>query len=562
MIVVPAKRALLLKLRHPEKVKSCLPHAKFVDVKGHRLLACPHKIDETRVLRNLGFNAPSPILSYYNWPHGPAIDGPLQAQKDTAAFLTLYNRAYVLSELGAGKTLSVLWAYDYLRSVGQHQSVLIVAPLSALARTWQDSIEEHFPHLSCQILHGERRKREALLDVPADCYITNFDGVKILSKKLATRSDITLVIIDELPETAANARTGRWMHANWVVNGAPPAETSVEPSRNRKGELVLDHNGEPVLKTKRRALGERGLLRACWGMTGTPIANSPTDAWAQARLVTPETAPPYFNQFRERVMMQRGQFLWVPRDDAPEEVNKLLQPSIRFSRDEIMDLPPTTWLDSEVELTKEQAAAYREMKNKLVAEVEAGLIVAANEGVKVSKLVQIATGKVYTQGGEAALIPAKPRLDETLRLVRESEGKVLVFVPFIAALKHVAEFLEQAGQTVRIIHGSVSKRERDEIFGEFQHQDSLHVLVCQPDAMAHSLTLTRASTIIWFAPTLSAKTYEQACGRITRPGQVRNTFIVHLMGTDMERRIYARLRTKQRLQGVLLDLAKEGRKDY
>lgn len=559
MIVLPAKRALLLKLQHPEKIQACLPHAKPIVVKGHRLLACPHKIDETRVLRNLGIRAPSPILTYYDWPHGPSILGPLQAQKDTAAFLSLHNRAYVLSELGTGKTLSVLWAYDYLHSIGQHQSALIVAPLSALARTWQDSIEEHFPHLTCQILHGERRKREAMLDLPADCYITNFDGVKILSKKLATRPDISLVIIDELPETAANARTGRWVHANWVVNGAPPAETAVEPSRDRKGNAVLDANGDPILKTKRRTLGERGIVRACWGMTGTPIANSPTDAWAQARLVTPETAPSYFNQFRERVMQQRGPFLWVPRDNAPDECYKILQPSIRFARDEIVDLPPTTWMDSEVELTKEQHTAYQDMRNKMVAEVQAGTIVAVNEGVKVSKLVQIATGTVYTNSGEPALIPAKPRLDETLRIVRESEGKVLVFVPFIAALKHVAEHLTQAGQTVRIIHGSVSKRERDEIFGEFQHQDSLHVLVCQPDAMAHSLTLTRASTIVWFAPTLSAKTYEQVCGRITRPGQVHNTFIIHLIGTDIERRIYTRLRTKQRLQGVLLDLAKEGR---
>jgi SNF2 family DNA or RNA helicase len=77
--------------------------------------------------------------------------------------------------------------------------------------------------------------------------------------------------------------------------------------------------------------------------------------------------------------------------------------------------------------------------------------------------------------------------------------------------------------------------------------------------MAHSLTLTRASTIVWFAPTLSAKTYEQACGRITRPGQRCNTFIVHLMGSDIERRIYRRLREKQRLQGVLLDMAKDNR---
>jgi SNF2 family DNA or RNA helicase len=453
----------------------------------------------------------------------------------------------------------VLWAYDYLRSVGRHQRTLVVAPLSALSRTWEDAIEDHFPHLRCAILHGERRKREALLDYPADVYITNFDGVKILSKALTARPDISLVIVDELPETAANARTDRWKHINWVVNGAAPTETGTEPALDRKGNPVMTPQGTQALRVKRRKLGKDGPLRACWGMTGTPMANKPTDAWAQARLVTPETAPSYFNAFKDRVMRQVGPFLWVPRDNAIEEVHALLQPSIRFTRDEIMDLPPTTWADREVELTKEQAKAYRQMKDQMVAEVGAGMIVAANEGVKVAKLIQIAVGRAYTQTGEAAVLPTKPRMDEAVKIVTESEGKVLIYVPYISALKHVAECIEAAGFKTRVVHGSVSRRERDEIFGEFQNQDELHVLVCQPDAMAHSLTLTRASTIVWFAPTLSAKTYEQACGRITRPGQQRNTFIIHLMGTDIERRIYKRLREKKRLQGVLLDMAKDAR---
>jgi SNF2 family DNA or RNA helicase len=75
--------------------------------------------------------------------------------------------------------------------------------------------------------------------------------------------------------------------------------------------------------------------------------------------------------------------------------------------------------------------------------------------------------------------------------------------------------------------------------------------------MSHGLTLTAATNIIWFAPIYSNDVYEQACARVRRPGQTKTTVIVHLAGSEIERRIYQRLQTKQKLQGLLLDMMKE-----
>jgi SNF2 family DNA or RNA helicase len=76
--------------------------------------------------------------------------------------------------------------------------------------------------------------------------------------------------------------------------------------------------------------------------------------------------------------------------------------------------------------------------------------------------------------------------------------------------------------------------------------------------MSHGLTLTSASTIIWYAPVTSHDTYQQANARITRPGQKNTQFIVHLEGTEVERRIYKRLQSKEKMQGLLLDSVKDG----
>jgi SNF2 family DNA or RNA helicase len=83
------------------------------------------------------------------------------------------------------------------------------------------------------------------------------------------------------------------------------------------------------------------------------------------------------------------------------------------------------------------------------------------------------------------------------------------------------------------------------------------VLVAQPAAMSHGLTLVAANTIVWYAPVTSNETYEQANGRITRPGQKHQQFIINIEGTAIERKIYDRLRNKQKTQGLLLDLVQE-----
>jgi SNF2 family DNA or RNA helicase len=77
--------------------------------------------------------------------------------------------------------------------------------------------------------------------------------------------------------------------------------------------------------------------------------------------------------------------------------------------------------------------------------------------------------------------------------------------------------------------------------------------------MSHGLTLTEASTIIWYAPVTSSDIYEQANGRITRPGQTHNTLIAMLSGTAVERMIYTRLKAKQGMQNLLLDKVVAGR---
>lgn len=518
MIVWAKKKVLLIKSRNRERIHNVIPTAKEVKVKDHILSAIPHRIDETKVLRSLGYKPPAPIRHYYEWP---GRFPPFEAQREAAAFLSMHERAFNLSELGTGKSLASLWAYDYLRSIGKKHKALVVAPLSTLERTWADELFNHFPHLTYAVLHGTKSKRLKLLEQDVDVYIINPDGIGIIEDKLKNRTDIDLIIIDEVAQCARNAGTNRWKILNRIVN-----------------------------KQKSR--------RGCWGMTGTPTPNAPTDAWAQCKLIVPNKVPPYFNRFKMQVMRQLSQFAWVPKKDATEIVHKVMQPAVRFTRDECVDLPPLLYESREVTLTKEQDKAYKEMVNRLRTQADEGEITAVNEAVKMAKLIQIACGVVYADDGSEVTIPSNPRLQETKDIISGAEGKVIVFVPYVSSVKMVAEELSK-DFTVEMIYGGVKKSERDRILGAFQKTKEPKVLVAQPAAMSHGLTLTAASTIVWYSCVTSNEVFEQANGRINRPGQKMNNFIIMLEGTKVEKRIYSRLKNKQKLQGALLDEIKATR---
>ena len=514
MKVNTKNKALLMHLRNPEQVKAVVPKHKEFTHKGKNLVAVPHSLDIVRVLRNIGINAPSPIKHYYEWS---GQFSPFDAQRETAAFLTLNNRAFVLNDLGTGKTLASLWAYDYLRSIGHAAKLLVVSPLSTLERVWADEIFRHFPHLTYAVLHGTKKRRLDLLKQDVDVFIINHDGVKVIQDELAAKSSIDTVLIDEISQCARNAGTGRWKAL------------------------------KKITKDKRRL----------WGLTGTPIPNEPTDAWAQCRLVVPENVPPYFTRFRDQVMRQCGPYKWLPRDGALDTVYEAMKPSIRYDRDDCVDLPPTMYETREVPLSKEQQKMYNDMLSKLTAEFEGEQIQAVNEAVKLQKLIQIACGTAYSMDREIVEVEPTERLQELRDLIASSNSKTIVFVPFTATAEYVAQNLESHGISTGLVYGAISKTKRDEVFTNFQKSKDPKVIVAQPAAMSHGLTLTAASTIVWFAPVTSAEVYEQANARITRPGQKHSQLIVNIQGTAAEARIYKRLKEKCTTQGVLLDLIKK-----
>lgn len=358
-----------------------------------------------------------------------------------------------------------------------------------------------------------------MLRTEADIYLINHDGIKVMEAEIIARKDIDVVVIDEIA-SFRNASTDRWKSMNRVIAGR----------------------------------------KRVWGLTGTPTPNQPTDAWAQCRLLVPERVPKHAGSFKDLTMRQMGPFKWIARDSATDTVAAAMQPSIRFSREQCVDLPPCLYTTRHAEMSPEQKKAYKEMLVTLSTEVMYGKtqqsVLALNEAIKVQKLVQIASGVVYARDGTHVEVPSQSRINEVVDIVEQAGSKVIVFVPYKGVLAFVARELAKQ-YTVEMISGETSKSERDRIFKNFQHSRDPQVLVAQPAAMSHGLTLTAASVIVWYAPVTSQETWAQANARITRPGQTLSQLIVSIEGSPVERRLYQRLRDKQTSEGLLLDIIRD-----
>lgn len=488
--------------------------AKRVTWEGKDMLVVKHGFEETRFLRNVGYDVPAPILTQYDWAGGT----PFKVQKATAAMMTTNRRGYVLNGMGTGKTKSALWAWDFLRRQKMAKKLLVVAPLSTVNFTWGKEIFQTLPGVKLQIIYGTKKRRlQRLADPEADIYVVNHDGLNIIADEVMARDDIDTIVFDE---------------------------------------LAVYRNGQATRTKVARKVAAQA--KWCWGMTGSPVPNEPTDAWAQCSVITPSTVPKYFNRFREATMTKLTQFRWIPKQDALDTVLAAMQPAVRYTLDDVVELPDLVERTIQIDMGPKQAKVYKQMHDHAQSMIDAQEITAMNAGAVLNKLLQISAGYVYTREKDVVTLDNEERLAALVDAVNSTDRKVLVFVPFVHALNGIKEKLTSEGYDVRAVSGATPKSERDTTFNLFQNTDKVRIIVAHPQCMAHGLTLTAADTIIWFAPMPNLEIFQQANARITRIGQKYKQQILMFCATKAEKKMYAKLQAKQRVQDALLDMFADG----
>lgn len=455
-------------------------------------------------------------------------------QRAGVRWLVEHPAAALLWDPGLGKTAVTLAAFLALQKAGGVRKALVVAPKRVCYEVWSASGElgrwSDFAGLRVALLHGDD-KNEAL-EQDADLYVINPDGLRWLTtdgrlRKLLTRGVDTLVV-DELSKFK-NTRSQRFGYLRpW-----------------------LSH-------FKRR-----------WGLTGSPASNGLIDLFGQVYVLDLGKAlGQYVTHYRNRYFTSSGfnGHDWKLEKGAEEKIHAAVKSTCQALRaEDHLDLPPLIERDVFVVLPPAARRAYDDMEEDLVAQLEAGIITAANAAVASAKCRQLASGGVYREAEAPELGVAAKRREAVVvhdaktealaDLVEELQGQSLLVA---YEWEHDLERIRAALGEVPAINGKTTPRAAAAMI-KLWNEGRVPVLAGHPAAMAHGLNLQAGGGhVAWYSLTWDQELYDQTVRRLYRQGTTAARVVVHrILARDTLDEVVAQmLAQKTRTQDALLDALK------
>jgi len=508
-------KAVRFRTRNPGQY-NVIPKHHVQPIPGGHEVTVHWGLDEMRVLKNMGVkDVPSPIQRKYEWPGRYT---PMAHQKVTAGFTTLHRRGFIFNEPGTAKTISALWAMDYLMTKGEVRRCLIVCPLSIMHSAWLGDVNNSVIHRTAVVAHhAQASRRIELIQGNYEIVIINYDGINLVADEIIANGKFDMIIVDEA-NCYGLTTTRRWKSLARII----------------RPDTFL------------------------WMMTGTPAAQSPLTAYGLAKLVNPTAVPNYLTAWRDKVMLKISTFKWIPKPDAKDQVFRALQPAIRFTKAQCLDLPPVLKTTRIAPMTPQQQKYYKLLKDNMLANTAGSTITAVNKAALVNKLLQISAGAVYSETHETVEFDATPRMNLLLEILAETDRKVIIFALFRSSIDIITQFLTKNAHTVGVIHGDVSATKRGDLINRFQHTPDPRVLVMQPQATAHGITLTAADTVVFFGPLMSVEQYTQCIARADRKGQSADKVtVVHIQSSPIEEKMFKAMDAKVNDHALLTQMFDE-----
>ena len=374
----------------------------------------------------------------------------------------------VFAEQGTSKTLPMLILALRLYKSGAIRHALVVCPTSVKG-SWSRDIDLFFSPL-------ERRLFAKFLTV------TTYD---LIWRRPELDREWDMIVLDE-SHFIKNRTSNRYRGQVKKVDG--------------KRRRVTNGIREISRKSKYRYI-----------LTGTPIGNSRwEEIWAQFDFMSPDIFGPY-SHFEARYCILGKYYKPVAYKNVDELKAIIAQHSIWIRKADCMDLPeklPPERLSLELEERK----LYKEMLQNYIAELD---IEAKNPLARMVKLRQMCSGHIKDDSGTVHRLKCeKPAaLDEFLE---NWDKKLVIFAEFEESIADICRVLDRR----KIRHVTLDGRQKDkQIWKRFQTEPDLQVIVCQYRSAAAGIDLFAADTMLFYEPTLSSQTFEQACDRIHRAGQ-------------------------------------------
>ena len=407
--------------------------------------------------------------------------------------------------------------------------MLIVAPLSILG-VWEEEFQKFaaFPYALAVLTGPGSRKLDILRHMTGavlQVVVVNYESAWRMEKDLAAwRPD--LIIADE-------------------------------------GHKIKTHN-IAASKAMHR-LGAKAGYRLL--LTGTVITNKAIDVFSQFKFVNPAIFGQSFYAFRSRYFDMVGYGNHTPvlkKSMEAELTEKLHSISFRATKAECLDLPETTDVIRQVELEPAALRVYRGLVKESYAELSSGEVTAPNILTRLLRLSQLTGGFIGNDETAAVeqISAAKLSALEDILDGAAAEGKKLVIIArFIPEIRAICGLLKKRGLRYCYITGEVKNRE--EQVSAFQNDPAVMAFVGQIATAGLGITLTAASTMVFYSLDYSMSNFEQTKARIHRVGQrMPCTYLYLVARGTVDEKVLKALKDKADLARTLVDDYRSGRNPF
>lgn len=458
---------------------------------------------------------------------------PFEHQK--RAFEFVMNRfendsgAALLVEMGCGKSLISVAVAGALFNERRIRNLLIVCPLS-ICGVWEEEFSKFADFdYNLKILKGSLEKKiETLYSLEGralQIVVVNYESVWRIERQIKNWHP-DMIICDE-------------------------------------SHKIKSHN---IAASKSiHKLGEKTMYRLI--LTGTAITNKAIDIFSQYKFLEPRIFGKSFYTFRNHYfnLVGYGNHTPVLKESMKDELkNKIHSIAFVAKKSECLDLPETTEIIRKVELEPYAMNTYKHLVRDSFAELKNSEITVTNVLTKILRLSQLTGGFLGDDEGKKVHQISKAKLNALDDIIDDvtSSGKKLVimarFIPEIAAIK---KLLIDKGLRFSIITGEIKNR-ADEI-AKFQNDTDVLVFIGQIATAGLGITLTAASTMVFYSLDYSMSNFEQAKARIHRTGQKENCTYIYLIASNtVDEKIMKALKNKVNLAKSLIDDYRSGLNPY
>ena len=406
-----------------------------------------------------------------------------QYQRSIANFILKKPGAFVIAEMGLGKTVATLTAINYLQKEKGYGAALILAPLRVVYNSWPDEIAkwQHLKDIKYHIIHG-RGKNPILPKKPF--YFSNYESIPyIIDKKLYKSCDI--LVIDESSKIKSHSAKTRFKPLKKI-------------SKQFKKVILL---------------------------TGTPSPSGTlTELFSQVFML--DSGARFGGSFwafqRKYYQSDFMGYNWELKDGAKKEIeNKIKDLCIVLKAKDYLDLPECIHNTVVVDLPEKVREQYREIEKEFIIKIKEDVITAANAAVLSSKLRQITAGCLYHEGGKEYTILHQEKIEALKEIVEGTDSNILCAFQF----KFERSLLTRAFPQAVFIDGSTNAADSSKAIKDW-NAGKVRLLACHPMSVGHGLNLQGGGhVLVWLSPDWSLERTLQMNARVYRQGQTKKVFI-------------------------------------